>query len=56
LVNNIQIDITELDKQAISNNLNKTGLTNYYKIADNKIKIFISTDEINTRLLKQIIT
>ncbi len=56
LVTTIQIDISKLNTQKILENLNKTGLSNYYKIIGNYIKIFISTDEINSQLIKQIIS
>ena len=56
LVNTIQIDISGLNKDKIIENLSKTGLANYYKMFDNNIKIFISTDEINTKLINQIIS
>jgi len=55
LVNTILIDISKLNKDKIEKNLSKTGLSNYYKIVANNIKIFISTDEINTKLINQII-
>ena len=56
LVNTILIDISKLNKDKIEKNLSKTGLSNYYKIVANNIKIFISTDEINTKLINQIIS
>jgi histidinol-phosphate aminotransferase len=55
-VNTILIDISGLNKDKIEKNLSKTGLASYYKIVDNNIKIFISTDEINTKLINQIIS
>jgi len=55
LVTTIQIDIRKLNKEKILENLNKTGLGNYWKISGNNIKIFISLDEINTQLINSII-
>jgi len=49
------IDLTNLPKDKILSNINNLGLENYWKISGNYLKIYLSTEQINFKLVSAII-